>query len=245
MKIIHQITILLLSLYLLGACNKEEISTTLPPLQEDVLQILPLGDSRVEGNRPDYESYRYELWKNFVANDWPIDFVGTRKDEGNYGAFQGTEFDRDHEGTGGAQTGDILQILEAITPENTPSIVLLGIGGNDLLDGKKTVAQTISNIEKIIQLLQSRNEHITIFLEQIAPAQTNFMTEELRNTLNQFNAQILVLGDAQTTTTSKVVVIDMAANWSDEYMADVVHYNEVGAKVVADRYFEEISATLE
>ena len=97
MKFIQKITVLMFSVYLLGACNKEEISTTLPPLQEDVLHILPLGDSRVEGNRPDYESYRYELWKNFVANDWPIDFVGTRKDEGNYTTVQGTEFDRDHE----------------------------------------------------------------------------------------------------------------------------------------------------
>jgi len=245
MKIIHQITVLIFSIYLLGACNKEEISTTLPPLQEDVLTILPLGDSRVEGNRPDYESYRYELWKNFVENNWPIDFVGTREDEGNYTAFQGTEFDRDHEGTGGAQTTDILRTLEAITPENTPPIVLLGIGGNDLLDGGKTVAQTISNIEEIIHLLQSRNEQITIFLEQIAPAKTNFMTDAFRNKLDQFNAQILAVGNAQTTVNSKIIVIDMAANWSDEYMADEVHYNEKGAKVVADRYFEAISATLE
>ena len=233
------------SVYLLGACNKEEISTTLPPLQEDVLHILPLGDSRVEGNRPDYESYRYELWKNFVANDWPIDFVGTRKDEGNYTTVQGTEFDRDHEGTGGAQTTDILRTLETIAPENTPSIVLLGIGGNDLLDSEKTVAETINNIEKIIQLLQNRNEHITIFLEQIAPAQSNFMTDAFKDSLNQFNAQILAIGNAQTTANSKIIVIDMAANWSDEYMADAVHYNEIGAKVVADKYFDVISTTLE
>ena len=49
-----------------AACNEDEI-VVLPPVQDDVLSILPLGDSRVEGLRLEFESYRYELWKNLVA----------------------------------------------------------------------------------------------------------------------------------------------------------------------------------
>jgi len=36
----------------------------------------------------------------------------------------------------------------------------------------------------------------------------------------------------------------MASNWSDEYMADAVHYNEAGAKEVAGRYFEAMEMIL-
>lgn len=244
MKFIRQIILLTISIFIFSTCTKES-KIILPSFQENVQAILPLGDSRVEGFRPDYESYRYELWKNFVANDWSIDFVGTQQDDGDYPTFQGMTFDTDHEGTGGAQTIDILNTLKSISSENTPSIVLLGIGGNDILDGQKTVAETITNIEKIIDELQSRNANITIFLEQIAPAHSDFMTTDLRNSLNEFNQQIVEIGNKKTTNNSKIVVIDMASNWSDAYMADKVHYNEAGAKVVADRYFEAIEATIE
>ena len=33
-------------------------------------KILPLGASRVEGARPDFESYRYELWKLLEEGGW-------------------------------------------------------------------------------------------------------------------------------------------------------------------------------
>ncbi|MEM1405435.1 MAG: hypothetical protein AAGG59_01570 [Bacteroidota bacterium] len=36
--------------------------------------------------------------------------------------------------------------------------------------------------------------------------------------------------------------IDMSSNWSDQFMADQVHYNEQGAKEVADRYFIRCTA---
>ena len=227
----------------LVACEKEAI-INLPPTQENVLSILPLGDSRVEGARPEYESYRYELWKNLVANDWSIDLVGTRKDEGHYANFNNLSFDADHEGTGGAQTSDILTTLAKIGSENIPQVILLGIGGNDLLDGQKTVAATIANIQEIIDILQTGNPQATIFLEQIAPGRSDFMTEATTAILNQFNEQIMEIGNAKTTTTSKVIIVNMAKDWSDDNMADEVHYNEVGAKVVADRYFEAMVANL-
>lgn len=228
----------------LVACEKEA-TINLPPVQENVLSILPLGDSRVEGGRPDFESYRYELWKNLIANDWSIDFVGTRTDEGNYPNFNNQAFDTDHEGTGGAQTNDILETLAKIGTDNIPQIVLLGIGGNDLTVGKKTVAATIDNVNQIIEVLQNGNANVTIFLEQIAPGHSDYMTEELLRPFNQFNEQIIAVGNAKTTANSKVITINMAKDWSDDYMADEVHYNEAGAKVVADRYFEMMAANLE
>jgi len=244
-----QSSILLVSfLFCLIACQKEndiQPSDLVINNTENTISILPLGDSRIEGNRPNFESYRYELWKKLIAQDFNIDFVGTRLDDGNYPDFMGQSFDRDHQGTGGAETSDILHFLNNLKADATlPSIVLLGIGGNDLTDGKKTVTATIENIHQIIDALQTKNPQITIFLEQIAPARSDFLNGELTATLNQFNIEIAKVGVAKTNDMSKVIIVDMASNWSDGYMADAVHYNEAGAKEVAERYFEAMEMIL-
>ena len=45
-----------------------------------------------------YESYRYELWKNLVENNYNFDFIGTQVDNGSYEDYDGQNFDVDHEG---------------------------------------------------------------------------------------------------------------------------------------------------
>ncbi len=244
-----QSSILLVAfLFSLIACEKEndiQPSDLVINNIENTISILPLGDSRVEGNRPNFESYRYELWKKLVAQDLNIDFVGTRLDDNNYPDFMGQSFDRDHQGTGGAETSDIFHFVNNLKIDATlPSIVLLGIGGNDLTDGQKTVTATIENINQIIDALQTRNPQITILLEQIAPARSDFLDSNLTTLLHQFNAAIVNIGLTQTDENSKVIIVDMASNWSDEYMADAVHYNEAGAKEVAGRYFEAMEMIL-
>ena len=42
-------------------------------------------DSDEEG----YESYRYELWKECVQNNFQIDFIGQQYDDGAYPNFMG------------------------------------------------------------------------------------------------------------------------------------------------------------
>ena len=37
-----------------------------------------------------YESYRYELWKKCIQNNYQIDFVGQQYDDGTYPNFMGS-----------------------------------------------------------------------------------------------------------------------------------------------------------
>ena len=89
-----------ISLLTFNACNKEDDSSP-KPLSTSINKILPLGASRVEGLRPEYESYRYELWKDLKENNWIFDFIGTQTDESSYPTFNNMNFDMDHEGRGG------------------------------------------------------------------------------------------------------------------------------------------------
>ena len=230
----------LFALVLNQSCNEDEGDVcTSPAPTEAALQILPLGDSRVEGARPDFESYRYELWKNLRTNDWTVDLIGSRKDNASYPDFLDQCFDNEHEGTGGATTGDILNTLSNVEFEIAPEVVLLGIGGNDLLNDIP-VNQALNNIRQIVNTLQNEYGTVIIFIEQIAPGRSDFMTDEFTRSFDEFNRGVALLPDVLSTENSPVIIVDMATDWSDDFMADEVHYNEEGAKEVADRYFVAI-----
>lgn len=211
--------------------------------QNVVFKILPVGDSRVQGNRPDHESYRFELWKLLLDNDIAFDFVGTKEDLAEYPTHAGNTFDDEHDGTGGATTQSLLLEIDYILSEVEFDIVLLGIGGNDL-DGGESVNNTIENINILIDKLQSKNEDVVIILEQIAPATSSYMTPERSAILQEFNEAIIQVGDNQTNETSLVVPVNMFSDWKDDYLADSVHYNEQGAKEVAHRYFKTLDTLL-
>lgn len=237
---------LLVLLFISVACDSANPEEPTPPVSEGEISILPLGDSRVEGARPAFESYRYELWKNLVAQNYDIDFVGPEVDNANYPPFMNQTFDNDHAGIGGDQTSNVLERLDEVlsaSPE-PPEFVLLGIGGNDLLDGV-SIDDAISNINAIIDRLQTNNPNVTILIEQIAPGQSELMATALSTVFAQFNQQIPIVANQQSNSTSSVIVVDMSSDWSDAFLADEVHYNEAGAKEVADRYFTAIESALQ
>jgi hypothetical protein len=196
-----------------------------------------------EQKNDSYESYRYELWKNLIDNNYNFDFTGRQKDYGIYEEYAGLEFDNEHEGVGGYETEDVLEnIDEILATISSPDIVLLSIGGNDLLDGGNPPSEPISNIVELVGILQTHNSNITIFLERIAPANNETMTSSLTNKLNDFNSQIVSIANSLTTNKSKVIALDMNTNFNESYLADDVHYNKVGAKFIADIYFDGIQS---
>lgn len=209
----------------------------LEPQIDETITIMPLGDSRVSGNRPSHESYRYHLWSLLRDNAWLFDFVGSNIDDANYPLTDNDFFDRDHEGTGGARTINILETVQELIPAIAPDVVLLGIGGNDLSNGDETVMTVSDNISLIIDILRQYNPEVTIFLEQIAPGRTDFMTDERWAAFQAFRDAVTEIVSAKSQSSSKVIPVNMGKGWTDAYLADPVHYNDEGALVVAERYF--------
>lgn len=241
MKEYNLITIILFMLITL-ACNKEG-TEDFTPVSHGPYKIMPLGDSRVDGSSSPngYKSYRYDLWKNLIDNNWSFDFIGFETDPIDYPLYINQEFDKDHAGYGGYRSSTILDnFTDIIDPSNIPDIVLLGIGGNDLTGGS-TPAQVIDNIRKIVDFLQALNPEIAIIIEQIAPAKSNSMDNTDWEILNDFNMRIVNLTIEQNSPSSPVLSVNMAEGWIDDYLLDRVHYTSEGAKVVADRYFEVLS----
>lgn len=232
---VKRIINLLFLLFICSSCQNEEPK----PQSNSINKIMPLGASRVEGDRPNYESYRYELWKKLVNDEWTFDFVGTQTDNAFYDNFINLSFDTDHEGRGGWTSEQILNGIDNwLADVGSVDVVLLSSpGGNDILGGANSFEEVIVNINLIIDKIQTSNPNVTILIEQMAPGRTDFMTPEFNDLFSQSQSAIINLADQQTNSSSRVIAIDMFTGFNDTHLADEVHYNEKGAKFIADRYY--------
>lgn len=231
-----------LLLFVLG-CKKDD---TNKPQSNSINKILPLGASRVEGGRPEYESFRYELWKDLKENNWIFDFIGTQTDDAAYPTFNSNTFDQDHEGRGGWTSGEILNGLnDWLNQTGSPDIVLLSSpGGNDALQAMP-YDQAVGNINAIIDVLQADNPNIIIIIEQMAPGRSDIMTPELTSFFEQMQSEVLNIAATQTTTSSQVIAIDMFTGFNDGLLADDVHYNQAGAEFITDKYYQVLINVLQ
>ena len=216
------------------------------PISNSINKIMSLGASRVEGERPNFESYRYDLWKILVENNWTFDFIGTQSDRANYPSYLGYDFDIDHEGRGGWTSGDILENIEQwLIETGSPDFVLLSSpGGNDALEDLPFL-NAVSNINLIVDILQDDNPNITIIIEQLAPAHSEIMTAELTSFWQSMREEVLKISENKTTNSSLVIPVDMFTSFNDNLLADDVHYNKLGAKFIANRYYNILKNLLE
>ena len=228
------------------SCGDEPIVQTNTNTNTTINKIMALGASRVEGNRPKYESFRYETWKDLIENNYSIDFIGTQNDPGSYPVVKNFDFDPDHQGRGGWTTGDILDQLESdLDLAGTPDVVLFSSpGGNDALQNLP-YDEAIGNINEIVDILQEVNPNVTLIIEQMAPGRTDIMTGELLNYFNQLQDEILIIAKNKATNTSQVIAVDMFSGFTDAMLADDVHYNTKGAMFIAQRYYDVLTQVLE
>ena len=235
--------ILVLGLFVVLSCSnctKDDDTVITPnPPSTALNKIMALGASRVEGARPNFESYRYELWKQLVDGGWDFDYIGTKKDPESYPVYADSTFDNDHEGRGGWTSGQILDgISEWLDQTGAPDIVLFSSpGGNDALQNLP-YEEAVSNVNAIIDILQDVNPNVTIIIEQLAPARSDLMTATLSTYFNQMQEDVLTIATEQSTASSQVLPVDMATGFNDSYLADDVHYNETGAIFIANQYYD-------
>ena len=201
-------------------------------------KILPLGASRVQGDPPNYHSYRYKLWKKLVENGWSVDFVGSQIDPKSYALVDNEEFDPNHEGHIGYTSGQILEELDDwMATVDTPNIVLFSSpGGNDALDFLP-YEDAVDNIVAIVQKLQVYNPNVTVVIEEMAPGNAIAMLL-LDNYYTRIQSDMDSLVNYLNTPTSNVVSIDMATGFDDDLLADPVHYNQQGASFISARYYD-------
>lgn len=244
MKLKVKILVLGILFMMFNACNRDDDSTS-KPQSTSINKILPLGASRVEGARPEFESFRYELWKDLRDGGWTFDLIGTQSDYASYPSYNGSEFDIDHEGRGGWTSGQILSGLEDWLKETgSPDNVLFSSpGGNDALE-ELSYEKAVENINAIIDIIQANNPNVTIIIEQMAPGRTAIMSPKRKDFIEKMQQEVLHIATNQSTSTSQVIAVDMFTGFNDSLLADDVHYNKAGAQFIARRYYNVLENVL-
>ena len=79
----------------------------------------------------------------------------------------------------------------------------------------------------------------------MAPGHSEIITSELTFFWESMQKEVLKIAVNKSTLTSQVIPVDMYTGFNDNLLADDVHYNEEGAKFIANRYFNILKNLLE
>lgn len=220
------------------ACNAETEEKTGP------IRIMPLGDSITQADSQ-HPGYRYALWKLLKQGGYDIDFVGSMKT--NYrGANPVQSFDTDHEGhwgwsadqvlNGFPGTGNLIDFLK----QNTPDIVLLHLGSNDIFRGEP-IQEIEADLIKIINTIISSNRNAIILIAQILPAahsQANVRISKLNKVISHIPEKIGI-PDTQ------LIVVNQFEGFNpgtDTY--DGLHPNTAGEEKMARKWYDALRSVI-
>ncbi|MBD3321217.1 MAG: hypothetical protein GF350_09000 [Chitinivibrionales bacterium] len=214
---------------------------------ETAVRIMPLGNSITMGNTA-YNSYRRALWHKLDSAGYTVDFVGSMH-ENHYGPPPDPDFDTDHEGHWGWDTGHILEgspfagagegSLSLWLQEYTPDIVLIHIGTNNLND---PLSETYGDMASIITTLQNDNPSVTILLATI------IQIDGGTSWIDSLNELVPGLAGQMSTEKSEIIIVDQATGFDSRTGYDTwdgVHPNEQGELKMAQAWYDALVTVLD
>jgi lysophospholipase L1-like esterase len=216
-------------------------------------RICCLGDSVTQGTAgleklPRLNSYRYPLWEMLDSAGYKIDMVGStdllfKEDRLNRLTYPkspstGHQFDPDHEGHFGWQTGEILDSLPYWLQSYTPDIVLIHLGNNDF-SAKIDSSRIAGNLKNIIWVLRLKNPEVKVVLARLITVWCKSV-----------NSAVPLIARELSTEKSPVVLVDMATGFINDpalpgtLTYDWAHPNEKGEKWMAKKWFDALKPLL-
>ena len=197
------------------------------------------------------------------THDFDFDFVGSQATFNNAPTktlpdHLGLAFPNIHEGHGGWTTNAILNggpdgKLSDWLAEYEADLALIHLATNDLrsgLIGFDGSVPSADRLEQIVKQIQTDNPNVTLLVAQIIPyyrQNTDITVEQYNDNIDGFNQIVADRAAGWSTTTSRVYVVNHNRDPNDpsqrlpiSYFVDGSHLNELGTKVMADRWFNSL-----
>jgi len=203
--------------------------------QSNTIKIMPLGDSITEGVGDSFESgYRSKLFDLLESAGYNFDFVGTQSSGVSH--TLNPDFDADHEGHPGWFAGppspdiygdhNIADSLQRYLNLNTPDIILLHIGTNDMSEVTteygKTVQEIANEIINILDTIYFFNNSITTIVSKIIDRNDN---ENNHTRTMNFNDTLKIKIDSLLGTRNQNIIIADMYNALGLYFGTPVNSN--------------------
>jgi len=212
----------------------------------NTLDVMPLGDSITE---LDWEGgYRSELYKMLSDSGIIFDFVGTKTnnhDQNNLG-FVFPQPYWDHEGYGSATidraTGTTWIWNENIVSKlnaNSPDVILVLLGTNDLNNGAHTVSEVRDDMSAFLDQIWAFDSNIIVILGSVPSVATN----TLNNKITEFNLLLPTLIDAKVVSGHDIRLADhhTVMNTTTDLVGDGIHPSTDGYKKMANEWYNAMN----
>lgn len=224
------------------------------PSDGSACRIMPLGDSITFGFGSSGGGYRVELFRQALAAQRDITFVGVVAAGGQNGpngpnTVNGQPFPRNHEGfsgftiSGGGAGSLAAQVDNAIAQTN-PNIILLQIGTNDV-NGNINVGQAPQRLGALLDQIINDAPNALLVVAQIIPT----MNQQTNTRVQAYNAAIPALVQARAAAGKHIELIDLFTVFSsnpnfNSLMNDNLHPNDSGYVVMGQAWFQAIEDVL-
>ena len=100
-------------------------------------------------------------------------------------------------------------------------------------------------INSIIDIIQESNSDCEIIVEIPAPGHSEIMQGTLADYFENLKTDLISIAETQTTEKSDVLTVNMHQGFTDEMLADKVHYNGIGAKFIAEKHYEVLKEIIQ
>jgi lysophospholipase L1-like esterase len=199
-------------------------------------RILPLGDSITDGIGGSAGGYRVELFRQAVANNKDITFVGSKANGPT--AVDGKSFPRNHEGNSGWSINQIANIVPSPALNGDPNIILLMIGTNDSWveennNGPQVMAQRLGALmDKII----NAKPNALLAVATITPR-----NDYARQWADSYVAVIPGVVQERINQGFNVILVDQYKGYpSNGLGSDNLHPNDTGYKFIGQTWYNAI-----
>jgi len=205
------------------------------------LKILTLGDSITYGvignGGTESGGYRTELWNLFAADNFLVDFIGPR-------ASGPSHIDRDNAGMRGWRTDQILN-GRSTEPEvgdiddwlnaDTPDLVLLKIGTNDILQDYQ-LNTAPDRLSSIIDKITNKAPNAQILVSSILPINRTQDLEQVKT----YNSFIPGIVNSKASEGKKISFVNMFDKLTMNDLPDQIHPSLDGYVKMGNAWYEAL-----
>jgi lysophospholipase L1-like esterase len=213
------------------------LTSVITPAQAAATKIMFLGDS-ITGNPG---CWRALLWTRLQNSGFTnIDFVGTQPPQGC-----AVPYDGDSEGHGGILATNMADQnqLPPWLAANTPDIVVMLLGTNDVWSGKAP-SVILTAFSKLVDQMRASNPNVKIIVGQILPMNPSGCSTCPQGAID-FDATIPGWASSKTTAQSPIIVVDQWTGFNTATdTVDGVHPNDAGNQKISDKWYPALSGLL-
>mgnify|MGYP003880661983 CR=1 FL=1 len=219
---------ILFSAFLIGSIVGSMFTVT--PAQTAPIKIMPVGDSCTEGMGDPYMGgYRTELYNLYKSAGLNFDFVGSNQ------RGPSSLPDRDNEGHSGWTIPQIASNIDNWLNTYNPDVVLLWIGGNDILQTGRMNTTGLSNL--IDQIFRNK-PNIKLFVANYYP---------WPDVVKQYNEAIPGIVQQKASEGKSVYFVklsDVQFSPAVDLSSDGLHLNPGGYSKIAKIWFDNTISIL-